>query len=223
MSQHDQRTQHGPSPASILILAAASLAALVTMFWIIDAPQLDDRDIGGAVLALVLAFGLFSEMFGRLIERRAVIIRKRRQRDAARARQEYEIYQRAASTGTWEGPSGELMTLRYDPETGLFYAHGWFGDFFQVPRERAWFDRRTLIETVTELEASGELRPRQDEGTFNVRARLSLPDARTERIAVPLDRPMPAPGFLSEAEREVWNAENADATEIIRLSREASI
>lgn len=241
MSQHDHRTQYGPSIAITVALGVCALAAIGTGCWIIYGPP-DPRNLGGGALGMLLFVSWSAAVAGRLVERRTVLDRQRRERDAEREEQEYLMAERAGSTGTWTGEQGQVLTLRYETGTGFWYAHGWLGDFFQLPEETRWtWGLITLVDGMTEREVTGELTPVDDEGTREVRARLGLPpwppvatvpmhprtmpDLQVERTRV-IDpapyRPSPAalaplavPVFRSETERAAWAARNEVPTEFL--------
>lgn len=176
MSQHSQRTQHGPSWASIITGAVLVAGAVAVSTWITTSPALTWREATGAAGWSLLAMLLTGQVVGRVVERK--IVEDRVKREAERLDRQVSAARevRRVNTGTWQGDAvGQVLTVRYDPEDGTFYAEGWLGDHFQLYPERAWHDRATLVQTLAELETTGELEPVDDEGTRGIRARLDLP------------------------------------------------
>lgn len=247
MSQHSQRTQRGPSVASIVGTGVAALAAVGTSTLVVWMPGEPDRwHIVGAAGWTVLAWMLTGQAVVRHTERQVARDRVRREQDRRERQEDAAREVRRINTGTWQGDAiGQVLTVRYEPETGEFYAEGWLGDHFQVYPERLWSDRATLVQALSELETTGELEPVDDEGTRAVRARLDLPgwdaertdpepvatqpmpgEAVTEVLTVPpvvqghgpspaALRPIAVPVFRTEADRALWAAEHDIPTEIL--------
>ncbi|AAT36820.1 Pas72 [Actinoplanes phage phiAsp2] len=169
MSQHSQRTQRGPSVASIAGTGVAALAAVVASTLVVWMPSEPDWwHIAGAAGWTVLAWMLTGQAVVRHVERRAA--EDRAERAITKIQRE-----RALNTGTWEGEvPGEVLTIRYEPRDGSYWAEGWISDHWQIRPETVWSDRATLVHTLRELERSGEMTPWEDEGTRAVRARLDI-------------------------------------------------
>lgn len=197
MSQHRQITQAGPSVASILAGGVLVLAAATTSTWIISSPVLTWREVAGAIGCSMLAVLLTGQTVARYGERE----RAKGRQERARRAEEDAWRDRLRNTGMWNGDAlGQVLSVRYEPRDGQFYVEGWLGDHFQIRPERVWSDRATLVQTLAELELTGELEPTDDEGTRAVRARLDLPGPwnETEPVAT---QPMP-----DEARTEVLAA-----------------
>jgi hypothetical protein len=169
MSQHSQRTQQGPSVASIVVTGVFALVAVVASTLVVWMPSEPDWwHIAGAAGWTVLAWMLTGQAVVRHVERRAA--EDRAERAIVKIQRE-----RALNTGTWEGEvPGEVLTIRYEPSTGAYWAEGWISDHWQIRPETVWADRATLIQTLRELEHSGEMTAWDDEGTRAVRARLDI-------------------------------------------------
>jgi hypothetical protein len=169
MSQHSQRTQQGPSLASIVVTGAVVIAAVVASTLTVWMPESPDWwHVLGAAGWTVLAWVLTAQAVARYLDRRTAIDRAERAAQRRRA-------ERALNTGTWEGETpGEVLTIRYEPSTGAYWAEGWISDHWQIRPETIWADRATLVHTLRELERSGEMTPWEDEGTRAVRARLDV-------------------------------------------------
>lgn len=175
---------------SIVAGGVLVLVAATTSTWIISSPALTWREVAGSVGCSMLAILLTGQVVARFGERQVVKGRLERAQEA-----EAERWRgRVRNTGTWHGDAlGQVLTVRYDPEDGTFHVEGWLGDHFQVRPERVWSDRATLIQTLAELELTGELEPQDDEGTRAVRARLDLPGPWNEEEPVVTRPEEPAP------------------------------
>lgn len=182
MSQHRQITSPEPSRGRIVLWAVlAGLTSGVVLrvagdgrwTWV----HLVAVVFGLVVTALNLAMVMHT--ISQRADARMALIRQ----EARIHRTDQEAREaRRINTGTWNGDAvGQVLTVRYDPAAGEFYVQGWLGDFFQVPTERPWSDRATMVQTIAELELTGELEPQDDEGTRAVRARLDLPGWDAER------------------------------------------
>jgi hypothetical protein len=184
MSQHSQRTQQGPSWASIIAGAVLVLAAVAVSTWISSSDTLTWREVAGMAGWTLLAVLLTGQVVGRLVERKI-------QDDRVKRAEERQRADRERNTATWEGDAGEKLTIRYEPETGRYLAEGWISDHWQIHPETEWKDRATLVNTLAELELSGEMTPWDDEGTRAVRARLDLPDwdEELESVTQPAGEP----------------------------------
>lgn len=180
MSQHHLRTKNGPSGMSIGLLVGFTMVILVTVGWVASGPVSSEL-IGGVVLGSLLFIALSCQVAGRLIERRIVLDRHRRELDAERAVQEAEYQRRMQRTGTWEGSVGQMLVVRYADDSARWYVHGWLGEFWQLSEETEWgWHIDSLISAITELEATGELAPCRDEGTAWVRRRFGWADGLSE-------------------------------------------
>jgi len=179
MSQHSQRTQNGPSMASIVAGAVFTLVDVAIGMWIIAGSGLDGRHVTGYIGWMVLAVLLGGRTIVRLAEwqsiREQVRDRERGEREAAERQAQQEAEHRAVVTGTWTGDGpGQVLTVRLDDE-GNLVVQGWLSDHWQQHDERIWSqDVAGLSEMVGELERSGELAPVSDEGTIFVRTLLDL-------------------------------------------------
>jgi hypothetical protein len=181
MSQHDQRTQQGPSVARIVIGGLAAIGVVWAVLWIASGPEFDSRHLGGLVLGMVLFAGLASSVAAMVLERHAAIERQRRRMYAERAAQEEELARRAAATGTWRAViGGQSLTVRYDEAAAAWWVQGWLGQFWSLGAETEWtWSTDSLRSTIRELEETGEIVPLAGQGTAAVRARLGLKDRET--------------------------------------------
>lgn len=232
--------------ASIVGTGVAALVAVALATAVVYGPGGPDWwHVLGAAGWTVMAWTLTAQCVLRHTERQAA-------KDRARRAQEVKDdawRDRMRNTGFWQGDAlGQVLSVRYDPADGQFYVEGWLGDFSQIRPERVWSDRATLVQVLSEMEATGELEPQDDEGTRAVRARLDLPgpwnepdpvatqpmpgDAVTEVLTVPpvvrghgpspaALRPLAVPVFRTEAERALWAAEHDIPTEVIPLQPNA--
>ena len=179
MSQHSQRTQDGPSAASIIVGAALTIGAVAVAGWVIAGSALDGRHLAGYGGWMLLALLLAGQTIVRAAEwqviRERIRDREDAEREAAEQRAQQDAEHRAAVTGTWRGDGpGQELTVRLDDE-GNLVVQGWLSDHWQQQEERIWSqDVSGLSEMVLELERSGELGPVNDAGTVFVRTLLDL-------------------------------------------------
>jgi hypothetical protein len=179
MSQHSQRTQNGPSMASIVAGAVFTLVDVAIGMWIISGSGLDGRHVTGYIGWMVLAVLLGGRTIARLAEWQSIREQAREQdsrrweAEAEAARQEQE--RRAKATGVWRGDgAGQVLTVRLN-ENGFLVVQGWLSDHWQQHEERTWSHPiEELTDLVQELENSGELKPADDEGTIFMRTLLDL-------------------------------------------------
>jgi hypothetical protein len=188
--------------ASIVGTGVAALVAVVLstlVAWMPGEP--DWWHVLGAGGWTLMAWTLTGQTVIRHTERQVARDRTRRELERLERQSEAAREARRINTGTWQGDAvGQVLTVRYDPETGQFHAEGWLGDQLQLYPERLWSDRATLVAALSELETTGELEPVDDEGTRAVRARLDLPGPWNEEEPV-VTQPMP-----DEARTEVLEA-----------------
>lgn len=178
MSQHSQRTQNGPSMASIIIGAALVIGAVSVAGWVISGSGLDGRHIVGYAGWMVLAIGMAAQTITQLAD--YLVIREKMCDQEAEAYEaavlagEKERARREALTGTWTGDGpGQALTVRAD--CGQLIVRGWLSEHWQQHDERIWARNvEGLTEIVRELERSGEMKPADDEGTKYMREVLRL-------------------------------------------------
>jgi hypothetical protein len=179
MSQHSQRTQNGPSMASVIVGVILTLGAVGVGMWVISGSGLDGRHVTGYVGWMALGVLLGGQAIVRLAEwqsiREQARDRERGEREAAERQAEQDAARQARVTGTWTGDGpGQVLTVRMDEE-GNLVVRGWLSDHWQQHDERIWSqDVAGLAEMVQELERSGELAPVDDEGTIFMRTLLDL-------------------------------------------------
>jgi hypothetical protein len=179
MSQHSQRTQDGPSAASIIAGAALTIGAVVVAGWVIAGSALDGRHLAGYGGWMLLALLLAGQTIVRAAEWQSIREQardqesRRREAEAEAARQEQE--RRAKATGVWRGDGpGQVLTVRLN-ENGFLVVQGWLSDYWHQHEERTWSHPiEELTDLVQELENSGELKPADDEGTIFMRTLLDL-------------------------------------------------
>lgn len=201
MSQHSQRTQHGPSLGSVLWGAGMSLVSLAGTVYTATG-RITGQEIAGVILGLALTVLLAGQTLGRLAERDEVAFRDSRQKERAEA----ELKERARHTATWEGTGiGHVLAVRYDPSTGLFHVQGWLGGDWHVYPERQWWDTPGLARMIALMEGDGRLTADKDEVTAEVRRRLGLPGVAAPAWPLPVDGeeaitsgPIPVPTGPSE-------------------------
>lgn len=179
MSQHSQRTQDGPSVASIIAGTALVVGAVAVAGWVIAGSALDGRHLAGyggwMLLALLLAYQTIVRAAEWQVIRERIRDREDAEREAAEQRAQQDAEHRAAVTGTWRGDGpGQELTVRLD-DKGNLVVQGWLSDHWQQQEERIWSqDVSGLSEMVGELERSGELGPVNDAGTIFMRTMLDL-------------------------------------------------
>lgn len=176
MSLHRQPTRGEPSWWPILLYSLAGVAALWTVLAVIAAETWTWVHLAAVVFGLFTA-AVFAGLSGhKVLQRGEARIAEVRRAHREQEHAERVAAERARNTGTWQGDHvGQVLTVRWDAAARVYLVQGWISDHWQQREERAWTDLETLAHTLAEAEATGELRPLDDEGTRSVRARLDLP------------------------------------------------
>lgn len=161
--QHSQHRRQGTSLAPVVIRGVLATLAGVTAVWVMTAPDAGLREYAGSLCALVL-HAMMVDQIGPAMTRRREALRRVRQ----------EEHERRSNTATWETDFGQLLQVRYEPETGRYLVHGWISEHWQVQPETEWTDTAALRSVLTDVERSGEMVWWDDKGTRAVRARLEV-------------------------------------------------
>lgn|SRR5512138_157369 len=163
---NDDRQAHRitevPSVASILFMAALSVATVFGTLWILTAEVFDGRHLVG-LLAGVLASGI---LLGQTINRAG-------RRGMARLMARWDAEEIERNTGTWTDPEGRTILIRYCPSANHYHITGSLAVGWDLQGE-VWPDQATLVHVITEFERDGFV-PADDEGTRSIRARLRVP------------------------------------------------
>lgn len=152
-----------PSRASILALALAGSVSMFCTLAVTTGPVFDGRHLVGMVLGVLLTATILVQTVNRITDRHLATMQQR-----------YAKRERAANTGTWLGPDGQVaLTIRWDPARRAYFAAG---------RLPAWRDpepeERRLepweVQSLS-LAIASDWTPVDNEGTRAIRARLMLP------------------------------------------------
>jgi hypothetical protein len=89
-------------------------------------------------------------------------------------RQEQERAQRQAdNTGVWRAAEAGTFTVRFEPETGVYWLSGWIEPNHELTSEVAYASAAGVASIVEEAEREGMV-PEDNEATRAIRARLQV-------------------------------------------------
>jgi hypothetical protein len=88
--------------------------------------------------------------------------------------QQAEVQRQADNTGVWKIQEGGSFTVRFEPETGVYWLSGWIEPDHELTSEVAYASAAGVASIVEAAEADGMI-PEDDEATRAIRARLQVP------------------------------------------------
>lgn len=115
MSNHRQITDRGPSPVSIALDLAVSIAAMAGFTWIAAGPEIGSGQMVGSMTSIVLGAVMLGSAATKISERSHKL--RRAERDRVRRLAGPESYESwMASTGPLPGPMMERPSRLLTPE-----------------------------------------------------------------------------------------------------------
>jgi hypothetical protein len=88
--------------------------------------------------------------------------------------QQAEIQRQVDNTGVWKVQEGGSFTVRFEPETGVYWLSGWIEPDHELTSEVAYASAAGVAAIVEAAEKDGMV-PEDDEATRAIRARLQVP------------------------------------------------
>jgi hypothetical protein len=88
--------------------------------------------------------------------------------------QQAEIQRQVDNTGVWKVQEGGTFTVRFEPETGVYWLSGWIEPDHELTSEVAYASAAGVAAIVEAAEKDGMV-PEDDEATRAIRARLQVP------------------------------------------------
>jgi hypothetical protein len=168
VERHSLRARRGPGVARIASGAVGTGVISGTAVWTVAgvpaSPQAVTGFLFGIALATVVAVHTVALMTERERARRRVL------RQESRAEREHREI--AENTGSWDGPDGLRLTVRWDVTVRGYWVSGWVWD--QNLKPAIWPNLDDLASYLVGIEAGGWI-ARDDIGTRGIRAKLDLP------------------------------------------------
>lgn len=166
--RHSVRAMNGPSLWRVAAGAAGTAMLSIVSAWTTAGVPASPQAFTGFALGMLLALSLAVHTVGLFNERELADRRRARQGEREqRARREI-----AESTGTWSGPDGLSISVRWDEQTRGYWVSGWVWD--QNLKPAIWPNLDDLASYLIGIEAGGWIAA-DDIGTRLVRAKLDLP------------------------------------------------
>lgn len=165
MTNHRQDEGYG----RVVRAGLTALVAIGLNFWVAAGPGKTMRDIVALGMGSALTAVLIAVFLDRIGERKVARLTSQHSRNLREAAMR-------ANTGTWEGDGAdEVLTVRYEPETGRWYMQGFIGEKRGRILHESYCALDWIAQRVDALELGGHLVPWADDATSAIRYRLGLP------------------------------------------------